>query len=165
MVGKGKLINMGLTIAFVERIGFKLFGKKHFLGCFPADIHPNVKKKKVFSIIFNLSQHNEEGTHYIAIFANEKEIIYFDSYGKKCTNKNILKFIQKEKDNRHFKISNKQIQDCKSNFCGYFCLGFIFSQQIGLSFSKFLGFFIKNHDNLFLNDEIIIFFIKCLVKK
>lgn len=146
---------MGLTIEYVEKTGKKLFGKKHFLGCFPSDLQPKTKRN-IFSIIFNLSKHNEEGSHYIAIFANKTKILYFDSFGNKCDNKDILKFIAKNKKNRKYRESKLEIQNCDSNFCGYFCLGFILSQELNTPFEKFLKMFRKN---LKLNDEIIIDYI------
>ncbi len=153
---------MGLTIAYVEGLGKTLFGRKHFLGCFPADIHPSVKGKKVFSVIFNLSKHDEDGSHYIALFANEQEMYFFDSMGDRCVTKDILNFIKKEKGNRRFKENLKQVQHCDSTFCGYFCLGFILSQQLGISSKHFLNFF-ENKD-LILNDKIIVHFIQFVLK-
>lgn len=146
---------MGLTVEYVEQIGKQIFKKKHFLGCFPANIHPK-NKRKIFSLIFNLSKHDEEGTHYIAIFANEKMLMYFDPFGDSCTNKNIKKFIAKHKKNRKFKEVKRKIQSSDSNFCGFFCLAFILSQELKIPVSKFYTMF---HNDLDLNDDVTTEFI------
>lgn len=147
---------MGLTIQYLENVGKKMFKKKHFLGCFPADIHPKTKRK-IFSLIFNLSKHNEEGTHYIAIFANAKTLMYFDPFGKKCKNKHIKRFIANNKQTRKIKEVKRTIQSLNSNFCGFFCLAFILSQELKIPLSKFFKMF--HNDDLNLNDDVITEFI------
>ena len=151
---------MGLTIEYIEEIGKQLFSD-HFYGCYPADIQPRIKKK-TFSIIFNLSNHNEEGSHFVAIFADTKYLLYFDSFGEKCSNKLILKFLKKEKKDRVFKSNKRVIQSCDSAFCGFFCIGFILSQQMKLPLTKFVKLF--SNTNLKQNDDIVIKFINDIVK-
>jgi hypothetical protein len=81
----------GLTNQYVEELGKTLIGKE-FLGTFPCDIHPNVKKKNVFYLVFNLSKHDTKGSHFIAVFADNKNLMYFDPLGHKCDNKDIYNF-------------------------------------------------------------------------
>lgn len=147
----------GLTNAYVEKIGKKVLGNV-FIGTFPCDLQPNTSKKKIFCLIFNLSKHDTDGSHFIAIFSSKNEIIYFDPFGHKPENKYIKKFIQENKKNRKLVINKKCIQSCSSIFCGFYCLGFLLSQKRCLPIKDFLLLF--NINNLELNDKIIIDFMQ-----
>ena len=60
-------------------------------------LQDNIKRKKTkIGIIFNLDNHNQEGSHWVALFINikKKEIYYLDSYGEKIP-KQIKKFANK----------------------------------------------------------------------
>jgi len=57
----------GLTNKYVENIG-----KEHcrdFIGTFPCNILPEIEGKESFSVIFNESRHDEEGTHFVAVLS------------------------------------------------------------------------------------------------
>ena len=112
---------VGFSNQFIENVGAELIGSS-FYGVFPCDAYPIIKKKN-FSIIFNLSKHDEVGSHFIALIKNEKNIYYFDSFGKKCKNSYILKFMKKF--NLPILHNGFQVQDRSSSYCGLFCLFFI----------------------------------------
>jgi len=141
----------GLTNGYVESIG-----KKHckgFLGVFPCNIQPTIKQiNKNFSLIFNESKHNEDGSHFIAVFSNSHKIYYFDSLGLKCENEYILKFINQF--NKEIIENNVQIQSYNSIFCGYFCLAFVIFMSINKNHKSFFEIF--NVKNLKLNDQIVV---------
>jgi len=62
----------GLTNNYVEDIG-----KQHcrnFIGTFPCNILPEIEWEESFSIIFNQSRHDEEGSHFVAVFADKEKI-------------------------------------------------------------------------------------------
>ena len=61
------------------------------------------KKIKDGAYLINLDEHKDTGTHWIALFCNRNEIVYFDSFGVEHIPKEIKKF-----------ISNKNI---KTNIC------------------------------------------------
>lgn len=147
----------GLTNAYVEKIGKKIIGNI-FLGTFPCDFHPKIKTRKRFCLIFNLSKHDSKGSHFVAIFASENEIIYFDPFGDKLDNKFILMFINSNKKNRKFITNKKTIQSCSSIFCGFYCLGFLLSQKLQFNLKKFLKLF--SSTDLENNDKKIIDFIQ-----
>jgi hypothetical protein len=139
----------GLTNKYVEEIG-----KEHcnnFLGVFPCNIHPEIKERKTFSVIFNESKHNEEGTHFVCVYANENKAYYFDSLGLKCENNYILQFLKNTQ--RIIIENNRQIQSYNSIFCGYFCLSFIIFMFIKNNFKKYFIFF--SEKNLKINDNIV----------
>ena len=59
-----------------------------FRGTFSANNIPKFKDN-FFSLIVNLSNEGETGTHFIAIFITENKILYFDSLGSLQINPNI----------------------------------------------------------------------------
>jgi hypothetical protein len=147
----------GLTNEYVEKVGKKILGSK-FLGTFPCDLHPKTANRKHFCLVFNLSKHDSSGSHFIAIFASKNEILYFDPFGEKPDNDYIKKFIQNNKKMRKIVVNRKCIQSCSSIFCGFYCLGFLLSQIVGLQFKDFIKIF--NLKDLGKNDQIIINFLQ-----
>jgi hypothetical protein len=145
----------GLTNGYLSEIGKKIIGKT-FLGSFPCDLTPKVNRKTNFSLILNLSKYNEKGTHFVAIFADEKRILYFDPLGNKCENKDIIKFIKENKKNRKVYKKFPKIQSDDSIFCGFYCLGFLLAMT-----RKIKNFFkhFPNNPNI-KNDSFVIKFIK-----
>jgi hypothetical protein len=153
----------GLTIGYLEELGKKLSGPQ-FVGVYPCDILPNVKNKPVFSVIFNLAKHNQEGTHYVAIVANQRFLTYFDSFGKPCQNVDIKNFIANNKLSRKVLVNTQILQHENSNFCGFYCLAFILSNIVNnISLNKFVKYF-HNKTNLLLNDNLVIKYILDCIK-
>ncbi|GFT38166.1 uncharacterized protein TNCV_4857551 [Trichonephila clavipes] len=53
---------------------------RDFLGVYPSDKIPKVKKKA--ALVVNTDPHDEEGSHWLAMYIqDEKTIEFFDSYG------------------------------------------------------------------------------------
>ena len=140
----------GLRNFEVEKYGKHIIGN-NFLGVYPCDVEP--KKfidKKYASVIFNLSKHNEKGSHFIAVFKNKKNVYYFDPLGNSCTNKYINNFLLKCTNN--IIHNSKVVQSTSSMFCGIFCLAFLNICQVKQeSFPKFLN---KFKPDLYKNDKI-----------
>lgn len=117
---------VGLTNKQLEDLGKKQLGKQ-FLGVYPADSIPTIKNTKKSSVIFNLSKHNEPGTHYIAVLFKNNQIFYFDSYGKPLRNMYIKKNLLKFKLPMYF--HNRPIQEKTSIFCGLYSLAYLKALQ------------------------------------
>lgn len=149
----------GLTNKYVENLGKHYL--KTFAGVFPCNTHPDVKESEHFSVIFNESKHNEEGTHFVAIFANKQHLYYFDSLGLKLENRYIKLFCTSQ--GRRLVENKEQIQSFDSLFCGYFCVCFIMYMEATMDFSQFCNHFCKS--NLKINDTIVVDFIIKLAKK
>jgi hypothetical protein len=145
----------GLTNRQVENFGKKYLGK-HFLGVYPSDGMPSVKNLKNTSIIFNLSKHTEPGSHFVAVYFNDNNIYYFDSYGKKLTNYFIKKNLKKF--NVPIFYHTRPIQHNDSIFCGFYALAYLKSfQQQKAPPLKFYNLF-KYPANK-TNDKIVIDFL------
>jgi len=110
----------GITNKDIEFLGKKGLKIKNFLGVYPSDVLPNIKKKNMFACVFNLSEHDQEGTHFVSVVKLKKKIFYFDSFGKVCDNDNINKFMNSLK----LKIFSNlmKIQEDSSHYCGLFAI-------------------------------------------
>ena len=104
--------------------------------------------------MINLDEHADTGTHWIAIFCNRNEIVYFDSFGVEYIPEEIKEFI----GNRNIKANIFRIQENNTIMCGYFCIGFI---DFMLANKK-----LTDNKNMFLpcdfdkNDRIILSYFK-----
>ena len=136
---------------------------KNFLGVYPCEAMPNFKKQ-ICSIVFNLSKHDEEGSHFIAIILKHKKIIYFDSFGKKCDNKYLKKILENIRLPIEYNLD--QIQDEKSTLCGYFCFYFLFICSLqNKSLQFFTTKFNKKKNLLHVNDQKLMNYILRIIKK
>ena len=119
-----------------------------FNGVFSRDNLPNNIKNDAY--VINLDEYHDIGTHWVALYVNNKTIIYFDSFGVEHIPREIMKFIARKKI-----ITNiYRIQTCDSIMCGYFCIGFIDFMFNGLSLTDYTNLFSPN--DLKKNDDIIL---------
>jgi hypothetical protein len=146
----------GLTNYQLEKISKKKLGSL-FLGVYPCDAKPKLRKtKKSLSIIFNLSKHNEKGTHYVAVIIRRKDVLYFDSYGKKLTNKSIIKYLKNL--SKPILYQTKKIQHKDSIFCGFYCLAYLHAiQNLQLPIRQFYDIFY--YPPSLKNDKIVTTFL------
>ena len=79
------------------------------------------KKIKDGVYVINLDEYEDVGTHWIALYNLNIEIIYFDSFEVEHVPKEIKKFI----GHKNKKANIFRIQANNSIMCGYFCIGFI----------------------------------------
>jgi len=146
----------GLTNNQLEKLAKKKLGKT-FMGVYPCDAKPRLpKNNNNCSIIFNLSKHTEKGSHYVAVYIKRKEILFFDSYGKKLSNKYIINFLKKLK--KPILYQTKKIQHTDSIFCGFYCLAYLHAMQnLKLPIKTFYNFF-QTPASL-TNDKIVTHFL------
>lgn len=148
---------IGLTNGYVEKLGLCLVG--NFLGTFPCDIQPDVEGLKSFSLVFNESKHDDEGSHFVCVYATEDKIYYFDSMGLSLENDYIKMFVFS--CGRPAVLSNVQLQSLNSNMCGFFCICFLLYMSLGMNFKNFFKCF---SSDLKLNDIIVIDFIEKMIE-
>ena len=73
--------------------------------------------------VINLDHSKNAGTHWVVIFVNSTEVIYFDSLGVEYIIKEIMEKIKHGSlGNRNIKTSIFKIQGSNSIMCGYFCI-------------------------------------------
>ena len=120
-----------------------------FNGLFSRDNLPNSIKNGAY--VINLHEYRDIGTHGVALYVNNKTIIYFDSFGVEHSPKEIIKFIGSNEQSSSAKARNKKIitniyriQLYDSIMCGYFCIGFINFMFDGNSLTDYTNLFSPN---------------------
>ena len=79
-----KKINYALSNIFINNL---LKNEKSYLGTFSKDEIPLIENNK--SLIFNLQNSNEKGSHWIALSRKDNNIFIFDSFAIGYVPKNI----------------------------------------------------------------------------
>ena len=112
------------------------------------------KKIKDGAYIINLDEYADVGTHWIALFCNKNEIVYFDSFGVEHVPEEIKEFI----GNKNIKANIFRVQANDSVMCGYFCIGFIDFMLAGKKLTDFTSMF--SPYDFEKNDGIILSYFK-----
>lgn len=116
--------NNGISNFFIDSILKSVKNNSYYYGVYSANNIPtHLITKKNFSIISNLSNVGENGSHFITIIAYCNYVLYLDSFGLPCINENIATFLNSLK--RPIFYNATQIQDFSSLFCGYYCVLFV----------------------------------------
>ena len=100
--------------------------------------------------MINLDEYSNIGTHWVALYINNKTVTYFDSFRVDNIPKEIKNFI----NNKNIIANIFRIQACDSVMCEYFCIGFIDYMFKGKSLTDFTNLFSPN--DLKKNDDIIL---------
>ena len=109
------------------------------------------KKIKDGAYEINLDEYADVGTHWIALFFNKSEIIYFNSFGVK----HVPEEIKESFGNKNIIGNIFRVQANNSVMCGYFCIGFIDFMLAGKKLTDFTSMFspydFKKNDNIILS--------------
>ena len=120
-----------------------------FNGVYSRDNLPN--KIKDGAYVINLDEYSDIGTHWVALWVNNNNVTYFDSFGVEHIPKEIKAFIK----NRNIKTNIFRIQGYDSIMCGYFCIGFINFMFKGKTLTEYANLFspndFKRNDDTILN--------------
>ena len=122
--------------------------ESRFIGVYSRDNVPD--KIKDGAYVINLDEYYDTGTHWIALYVNNKTVTYFDSFGIEHIPKEFQKFI----GNRNIISNIYRIQNYDSIMYGYFCIGFIDYMFKGKSLTDYTNLFSPN--NFKKNDDIIL---------
>ena len=99
-----------------------------FNGVYSRDNLPKIIKSGAY--VINLDEYADVGTHWIALYVKNNEVIYFDSFGVEHVPKEIKRFI----GHKNTKTNIFRMQGDNSIICGYFCIGFIDFMFAGKTF-------------------------------
>ena len=109
------------------------------------------KKIKDEAYVINLNNYADVGMHWIALFCNRNEIVYFDSFGVEHIPEEIKEFI----GNKNIKANIFRVQANNSVMCGYFRIEFIDFMLAGKKLTDFKNMFppydFKKNDEIILN--------------
>ena len=119
-----------------------------FIGVYSRDSLPD--KIKDGAYVINLDEYSDIGTHWIALYVNNKTVTYFDSFRIEHIPKEVKTVI----GNRNIIINIYRIQNFDSIMCRYFCIGFIDYMFKGKSLTDYTNLFSPN--NFKKNDDIIL---------
>ena len=123
-----------------------------FNGVYSRDNSPTIIKNEAY--VINLNEYANVGTHWIALYVKNNEVIYFDSFGVEHVPKEIKRFIR----HKNTKSNIFRIQADDSVMCGYFCIGFIDFMFAGKSLINFTSLF--SPYDFKKNDDIILSYFK-----
>ena len=112
------------------------------------------KNKKDGAYVINLDEHADTGTHWIALFCNRNEIVYFDSFVVEHIPEEIKEFV----GNKKIKANIYRVQANDSVLCGYFCIGFIDFMLVDKTLTDYTNLF--SPYDFDKNDQIILSYFK-----
>ena len=120
-----------------------------FIDVYSRDNLPN--KIKDGAYIINLVEYSDIGTHWIALYVNNKIVTYFDSFAVEYISKETKKFTT----NKNIIANIFRIKVYDSVMCGYFCIGFIDYMFMGKSLTDYTDLFqpknFKKNNDIILN--------------
>ena len=120
-----------------------------FNGVFSRNNLP--KKIKDGAYVINLDEYADVGTHWIALFCNRSEIVYFDSFGVEHVPEEIKEFFR----NKNILANTCRVQANSSIMREYCCIGFIDFMLAGKNRTDFTNMFspydFKKIDNIILS--------------
>ena len=109
-----------------------------FNGVYSRD---NLPKIKDGAYVINLDEYSDIGTHWVALYVQNNDVTYFDSFGVEHVQKEIRIFI----DNKNIKSNIFRIKSYDSIMCGYCCIGFIDVMLAGKTLTKFTNLYLTNN--------------------
>ena len=139
-----KKSNYPLSNIFINNL---LKDEESYLNTSSKDEIPLIENNK--SLIFNLQNSNEKGSHWISLSRKNNNIFIFDSFGVGHISKNIYDIYKK------FNIITNiyRIQHINSNLCRLFCVLFcLYNVNSKNKFIEFLNLF---HVNDYIKIELV----------
>ena len=122
--------------------------KPRFKGVYSRDILTEIKDGVY---VINLDEYSDIGTHWVAVYVQNDNVTYFNSFGVEHFLKEIKIFI----NNKNIKTNIFRIQAYYSIMRGYFCIGFIDFMLAGKTLTEFTNLFspnkFKKNDDIILN--------------
>ena len=144
----------GLNGKFLEKIMSK---RPNFIGVYPQDFLNGIKITKLpISLIVNIDMSNQSGSHWIAIYINQKTVEVYDSldlntkYWQRKP-RFLYKFLSRFRKTHKYRLTPR-LQSENSQLCGFFCLFFLLYRK-KYNFEKCLSVFTSH---LSSNENILI---------
>ena len=123
-----------------------LDGQTPFRGVYPMDRLP---MRQPGAYIINMDNHDEPGSHWVAVYDDMKNVEYMDSYGLPPLDPRCLQFI-----GPNFLYNSLPLQKPLSNACGFYCVYFLLQRARGHSADMILNM-LSHTDSDFVVKEFI----------
>ena len=111
--------------------------ESRFNGVYSRD---NLQKIKDEAYMINLDEYSDIGTYWVALYVQNNDVTYFDSFGVEHISKEIKTFIT----NKNIKTNIFRIQAYDSIMCRYFCIGLIDFMLPGKTLTELTNLFSPN---------------------
>ena len=129
-------------ISTILSLDFKT--KSQFRGVFAMDKLPTRKKG---CYVINTDDHDEPGSHWVAVFDDGENVEYMDSYGHPPLDARCLNFLGDT-----FSFNTVRLQQQYSNACGFYCVYFLLHRSRTLTANYIIsmlarsdsGYIVKN---------------------
>ena len=110
-----------------------------FKGSYSRDNLPKCNSVEIKDEVYivNLDEYPDIGTHCIALYVQNNDVTYFDSFGVEYISKEIKIFI----GNKNIKTNIFRIPAYDSIMCEYFCIGFIDFMLAGKTLTELTNLF------------------------
>ena len=109
-----------------------------FNGVYSRD---NLPKIKGGVFVINLDKYYNIGTHWVALYVQNNDINYFDSFEVEHIPEEIKAII----GNKNIQTKIFRIRTYDSIMCAYFCIGFINFMLAGKTLTNFTNLFSSNN--------------------
>ena len=111
--------------------------ESRFNGVYSRD---NLQKIKDEAYMINPDEYSDIGTYWVALYVQNNDVTYFDSFGVEHISKEIKTFIT----NKNIKTNIFRIQAYDSIMCRYFCIGLIDFMLPGKTLTELTNLFSPN---------------------
>ena len=111
--------------------------ESRFNGVYSRD---NLQKIKDEAYMINLDEYSDIGTYWVALYVQNNDVTYFDSFGVEHISKEIKTFIT----NKNIKTNIFRIQAYDSIMCRYFCIGLTDFMLPGKTLTELTNLFSPN---------------------
>ena len=117
--------------------------ERRFNGVYSRDNLPKRSSTEIKdeAYIINLDEYSDIGTHWVALYVQNNDVTYFDSFGVEHIPKEIRTFIS----NKNIKTNIFRMQANDSIMCRYFRIGFIDLMLAGKTLTDFTNLFPPNN--------------------
>ena len=116
-------------------------------GDFSQDNLPKIKDR---AYIINLDEYSDLGTHWVALYVQNDNVTYFDSFGAEHIPKEIKEFVK----NKNTTTNIFRMQAYDSIMCEYLCTGLIDFMFVRKTLPEYTNLISPN--NFKKNDDIIL---------
>ena len=123
------------------------YTKRLFQGVYAMDRLPT---RNNGAYVINMDNHDEPGSHWVAVFVDNGAVEYFDSYGRAPTDSRLLHFL-----GPNFSYNSVALQRLFTTVCGYFCLYFLLKRARGVSSSQIVHMLARTDSGFVVKEYVL----------